>query len=133
MAALLLASGCTSSVSHPPPSDGRIERVVIVPHPEGVSFGFVGPSDPKSKTQLALADIQQAIPHPLPSPIQQGQCSSGYAIRIEFQDGASIEYGPCRKPQSIDRLDAAITAALAAYQRESCPNGPPCPARRKAQ
>lgn len=132
-AAVVLTGACTSS-SPPPPAvnHGRIERIVVIPHPEGIAFGFVRPSDPKWKTQLALAEIQSAIPDPLPAPIAQGQCSSGHTIKIEFQDGASVEYGPCRKPRSLDRLDAAIAAAVAVYERRSCARGQHCRARGNA-
>lgn len=134
---LLLVSACThtspdstpaSSPSVNPAGHGRIEKVFIVPYPEGVSLGFGTTVGSKSRTQFALADIQAAIPDPLPLPVQQGHCDSGHWDNIEFQDGATIGYGPCARPASIERLDASINTLLTAARNPPCPVNPSaCP------
>ena len=93
---------------------GGVVRVYLAPVPEGVApppferRGFV-----KSEPSYRLSVIEQQIPQPLPAPIYQGvMCRAGGDLVVEFADGDSVSYGPCKRPASIDALVAYMLHAV---------------------
>lgn len=78
-----------------------VQSVQLVPVPEGpVSPAFV--RDPTREFQLPINLIEDSIPVPLPAPKWQGFCGIGGNVVVKLTDGRTIEYGPCRRPESID-------------------------------
>lgn len=60
--------------------------------------------------------VADAIPSPLPGPLQQGiSCDSGAEVVFRLVDGRSIAYGPCRIPASIVAFRATASAAIYDY------------------
>jgi hypothetical protein len=53
---------------------------------------------------MPLSLIEDAIPFPLPAPGWQGFCQMGGNVVVHLADGRTIEYGPCHRPESIERL-----------------------------
>lgn len=103
--AVLSAYGDESGIlrgPHPTRS-GPIVSVKIEPFPEGpVPPPFLLGAGPN---QLPIRWILGFIPRPLPEPLDQGaDCEFGGNLTIAFEGGARVVYGPCRRPDSIDRL-----------------------------
>jgi hypothetical protein len=94
-----------------------VERADVVsigldPYPEGPhSPRFV--RAPGEQDQKPLALVEKFIPVPLPAPKWQGlSCRVGGHVTVELADGRAIAYGPCRRPDSIDRLRDRILDVL---------------------
>ena len=89
-----------------------IERVRLQPVPEGP------PSPPFERRPtaagaLSLGLIEDAIPIPLPAPLEQDGCTFGGDLVMEISDGRTIVYGPCHRPPEIDRLWARMLEVIA--------------------
>jgi hypothetical protein len=115
-AVLLLAVGC----AQPPFEGGRysfdgtppihregIVSITLDPIPEGPTAPvFV--MNPRSvehvREELDLATLLPHVPDPLPATIDQGDCEFGGDLVVVTNDGATIAYGPCLRPPSINRL-----------------------------
>jgi hypothetical protein len=56
-----------------------------------------------------LASILPDIPDPLPRPSSQWFCTtkSGY-VTVLLSGGATVQYGPCRRPDAVNQLLAAM-------------------------
>lgn len=55
------------------------------------------------------------VPHALPAPSWQGlHCTFGGNVVIGTRDGRHVEYGPCRRPESIDQL---LDHLIAVYEK----------------
>src|SRR6266516_4126014 len=90
---------------------GDVMSVRIFPVPEGP----VPPPFERSPTDSGsrpLSLIGASIPMPLPHPAWQFGCSTGGTLEIKLQDGRTISYGPCRRPNSINHLWAVMVDAL---------------------
>lgn len=91
----------------------EVEKIEVDPIPEGPP----GPRfarRPLSREALPLKLVADAIPDPLPAPSWQGfRCSFGGNVVIETRGGQRIEYGPCRRPELIERL---LDELLATYE-----------------
>jgi hypothetical protein len=94
---------CTHLCGTHPTRGGPIVYVKIEPVPEGpIAPSFVLDPGPD---QLSIRMIRRFIPRPLPEPLDQGlNCEFGGNLTIEFEAGARLVYGPCHRPESIDRL-----------------------------
>ena len=88
-----------------------VAAVWLDPVPEGpVSPKFT--RDPK-KGEMALSDIAEAIPSPLPRDVWQGfDCTMGGDVVVRLQNGDELRYGPCKRPPSIERLRKDVLDAL---------------------
>ena len=90
-----------------------IVRLSIEPHPEGENpprfLRTASASEPEARS-LYLVD--EYIPLPLPAPEEQGTCASGGSLLVELASGRRIQYGPCRRPDSIDHLWAHMMDVL---------------------
>ena len=85
--------------------------VRLEPYPEGPTFGFGDEEAP-----LPLAEVSDLIPDPLPARAWQGfRCSGGLNVVMQLSGGGRIAYGPCRKPQSILVLQAAMIVKQQAW------------------
>ncbi|MBA2526490.1 MAG: hypothetical protein H0V18_12035 [Pyrinomonadaceae bacterium] len=82
---------------------GKAHHVVAVrafAYPEGPGLSAAGRS---SGADLDLDRVRAWMPDPLPKNPRQ-RCNFGAMVEIEFDDGGSVDYGPCRRPASIERL-----------------------------
>lgn len=98
--------------SQPLPFDrDDVVSIWLEPYPEGpISPTFARrPSD----SDRPLANIEESIPSPLPRDVWQGfSCEFGGDVVVALDSGDRIEYGPCRRPASIERMRRAILGAL---------------------
>jgi hypothetical protein len=93
--------------------------VRLEPYPEGPTFAFGD-----EKAPLPLAEISDLIPDPLPARAWQGfRCSGGLNVVMQLSGGRRIEYGPCRKPQSILALQEVMTVKQRAWFTERVKSG----------
>ncbi|MDQ3986326.1 MAG: hypothetical protein M3280_07495 [Actinomycetota bacterium] len=89
-----------------------VVSIWLEPYPEG-------PNSPAfalrpSGSDRPLANIEESIPSPLPRDVWQGvfYCEFGGNVVVELASGDRIEYGPCRRPASIEGMRRAILDAL---------------------
>jgi hypothetical protein len=131
----LAFAACTSptSVEHvptPTAPQGALVKLELVPIPEGVSLSFERhpPGDNMSVRPLGL--VRPYIPGAFPPPLDQPEgCTIGGDLVATFADGSKLSYGPCARPESINRLWAATVFEV---DGGSCapacgPNGEPPP------
>jgi hypothetical protein len=111
MALALLGIGLTGigplspvySQSIPVAANGGVTEIDLEPAPEGPPLSFkrvpagVGGVRP-------LGPVERLIPDPLPAPRFQWLCSRGNNMVVTLGDGKTVTYGPCYRPDSIDRL-----------------------------
>ena len=102
---------CTHLCGPHPMRTGPIVYVRIEPVPEGPNAPpFVLDPGPD---QLSIRMIRRFIPRPLPEPLDQGfDCGFGGNLTVAFEGGARLVYGPCRRPESIDRLWAEMVRVI---------------------
>jgi len=82
---------------------------------------------------LPLAVTADVVPKQLPDPLEQPKtprlardCPQGGAVvEIATSDGRTVRYGPCRRPDSIERLRLAMAASYRAYLSQRVPGAPP--------
>jgi hypothetical protein len=89
-----------------------IIRVQLIPVPEGplVPTFELHPSHPYARP---LSEIAGYIPVLLPTPLVQAPaCRYGGDLKVTIEDGHSITYGPCSRPDSINHLWAGIMDLL---------------------
>jgi hypothetical protein len=93
-------------------SPAEVLSIELVPIPEG-------PPSPRfvrnltGEFQIPLSLIEDSIPAPLPAPKWQGfSCRFGGNVVVQLADGRTIEYGPCRRPESIERLRQRMIGVL---------------------
>jgi hypothetical protein len=97
----VLASGCGRS--HHAAS---VRRVEISPWPEGPTL--IASTDTSSGIAL-LSKVKNSIPASLPANPHQ-ECQLGTTVTIVVGD-KTYAYGPCRIPETIERLRQALIAA----------------------
>lgn len=105
-AVVVSESGCRGS------EEGHVVRVATYPWPEGPGLVVATrvPWESVTNPHLSLSGIEDAIPERLPrNPAQP--CNFGAKVEITFDDGRTLEYGPCRRPASIEHLRLALIAA----------------------
>jgi len=131
----LALAGCTSqSTEHfPTPAvpEAALVKLELVPIPEGPpppSFERHPSADDGSHTK-PIRVVRKYLPTPFPRPLDQpGDCSIGGDLVATFADGTKLSYGPCARPDSINRLWAAMIFALDSSCGTSCgPDGEPPP------
>lgn len=83
-----------------------IQSVALDAYPEGPPGPtFMRGERPDGELYLPFEQIEQFIPDPLPKTAWQGlACGIGGNLIVTLHDGDTITYGPCRRPESIDRL-----------------------------
>ena len=73
------------------------------------------------------------MPKQLPDPLEEPEtprlsrdCPQGGAVvDVATSDGRTVHYGPCRRPDSIERLRLAMAASYRAYLSQRVPGAPP--------
>ena len=83
-------------------SSEQVVKIATAPYPEGPTPDPVTRTDPRATAMFAL------LPAQLPTPLRQGDCQVGNVTTLTLADGTVIEYGPCRRPPSIDALRCAL-------------------------
>jgi hypothetical protein len=133
--AVLTFSGCTTeptpgptSPSVPrvdvgrPWSDVSIVQLLAVPGgPHALAFVRPGTSQsslPEGTTFRSLTQIARLAPQTVPQPMPQGGCALGGDVVLTLVDGATVTYGPCHRPASIDRLWVGIERVLTSASRD---------------
>jgi hypothetical protein len=104
MVAVVVVVGCTRG-KHEATTTIRASDVVSVrlhPYPEGPQSPGVTPSDP------TWPQVRDALPDPLPKPLNQPTCSGGRVTTLELKNKTIVAYGPCRVPDSIARVACAM-------------------------
>jgi hypothetical protein len=86
-----------------------VTKVSVYEWPGVPDSGIVAGTEPGST--VPLSEIVGAIPDPLPDTLESQACESGAMVRITFEDGRTLDYGPCRRPSSIEGLRNAVVAA----------------------
>jgi hypothetical protein len=104
-------STCTAARPQPGPTGtpsrvDRIESIVAQSWPERPLSIAAGSVDGYAGA-MTLSQIRPYIPNPLPAPIAQA-CTLGLMVTVTFVDGRTVNYGPCQRPTSIDRLRLAM-------------------------
>lgn len=89
-----------------------VVRVAVFPFPEGPGpiVAARGPGESVPVNYIQLSRIRNALPDRFPeNPAQP--CNVGAKVEIGLDDGSTLEYGPCKRPASIERLRLALVAA----------------------
>ena len=87
-----------------PPATSHVVTIRTTPYPEGPQF----PAVTRGSSSNADAIFAQ-LPDPLPKPLPQGRnCQFGNITSLSLDNGEVINYGPCRRPESIDALRCLI-------------------------
>ena len=75
--------------------------------------------------RIPLSRVRKYVPTPFPSPVDQpNDCVMGGDLVATFADGTKLSYGPCVRPDSINRLWAAMMYAIHPPCAPACgPNG----------
>jgi hypothetical protein len=113
IAALAMAvAGCTSG-THGTTGIAASEVVgaTTQPYPEG-------PPGPHVKTADALwPKVRHALPAVLPNPLNQPDgCATGNVTSLTLASGKTLDYGPCRRPASIDAIRCILAGSGAGCQ-----------------
>lgn len=102
-AVALAATACGGS------GGSAVVKVSTFPWPEGP-----GPVVAATKSlpgiYVPLGKIKAEIPKTLPKNPPQ-TCSYGAKVQITLKDGLTLTYGPCNRPDSIERLRLALLKA----------------------
>jgi hypothetical protein len=119
---VVLAVSCTGTSNEVPPSplpsevqtlpaNASVVQLQVVPVPEGPTMIFKRDAVAnRVMSVVPLARVERYIPTPMPLPLDQpAGCDGGANLVVTFADGTDIAYGPCERPDSIDRLWAAMT------------------------
>jgi hypothetical protein len=87
-----------------PPAASHVVTIRSVPYPEGPVLPAV------TRGSGAEADAVFAhLPDSLPKPLPQGRnCQFGNMTSLSLDNGEVIDYGPCRRPESIDALRCLV-------------------------
>lgn len=94
-----------------PTDHGGIQSLQLVPFPEGPNSPLFERNP--SGGSVPLSTVLRFVPDPLPRPRWQGlTCGMGGDLVVTFADGTSVSYGPCKRPDSIDRLWSRMIEAL---------------------
>lgn len=98
--------------SQPLPFDRQdVVAIWLEPIPEGPVSPHFTRQPEADDPRLSL--VEEAIPSPLPRDLWQGfTCDMGGDVVLELNNGDLIRYGPCRRPDSIERLRTHILQAL---------------------
>ena len=91
------------------PRRSDVLAVWIQPAPEGPpGFPFTRPGAEPWAVFATAGDLRLLlpfVPDPLPRPSRQWFCSGrGYSIHFLLVGGQGVNYGPCRRPASIDNV-----------------------------
>jgi hypothetical protein len=131
----LALAACTSQTTDhfPTPAvpEGAVARLEIVGVPEGAPPAIferhVSADGPWQQKLLSL--VRKYLPRLFPRPLDQpDDCSIGGDLVATFADGTKLSYGPCVRPDSINRLWAAMMYAIHPPCAPACgPNGEPPP------
>lgn len=89
--------------------DAAVVRVSTFPWPEGPG-PVIAAIKPGLHAPVPLNDIESAIPETFPENPEQ-TCNIGAKVEITFEDGRTLEYGPCNRPASIERLRLSLIRA----------------------
>jgi hypothetical protein len=112
----------SAAVAIDPDDHGGIQSLQLVPFPEGPDSPLFErePSD----ASVPLSAVSSSIPDPLPAPRWQGlTCGMGGDLVVIFADGTSVRHGPCKRPESIDRLWSRMIETLDPGCRPRCGPG----------
>jgi hypothetical protein len=91
---------------------GGVVSTSAEPYPEGSSIEpFTLTSGPAG---LTIHDVERFIPATLPAPLSQGTCDVGETILFEFVDGSGVRYGPCDRPEAVEKTWSDMKAILQA-------------------
>ena len=87
-----------------PPAASHVVTIRTTPYPEGPTFADV------TRGSGAKADAVFAhLPRTLPKPLPQGRnCQFGNVTSLSLDNARVIDYGPCRRPESIDALRCLV-------------------------
>jgi hypothetical protein len=100
----------TTSIS----ANGGLAAVAIQAVPEG-----------PPPNAVPLAQLEPYVPDPLPAPLFQWFCSQGGDLTVTLGNGTTVTYGPCYRPDAINRLWAryVFVATDGACAAKCGPNG----------
>jgi hypothetical protein len=116
----MLSSGCSESAfdegryafdGNPPVHHRNVMSITLEPIPEGPSaplFVMNPQSEEFVREEMDLDLILPFVPDPLPATLEQGDCEFGGDLVVTTHVGATIAYGPCRRPSSIEELRARM-------------------------
>ena len=137
----LIVASCTSVPHHTQlgPSDtstvrdshGGVSRLQLQSIPEGpASLSFERDAPSGNTVARPLDAVERYMPAPFPAPLEQpSNCDFGGNLVVTFADGFTRTYGPCERPDSINRLWAAMLFEIThGGCAPSCgPDGEPAP------
>jgi len=117
-AAIAAASALTGCGGASWPPKGSPVEVVVTPVRQKGFFGPEGPVATALRVRMINGGtrwrrVANAIPSPLPKPLDQGRCNSGVDVVIVLSSGKSVTYGPCRVPHGISPVEKVMIAQAA--------------------
>lgn len=108
--AIATVTGCWDSVARPQPSTpiptaadlpasaDDVSRIPIAPFPEGPVIEF-------DQNDLSARPYFEMLPESLPVPSEQPpDCNIGSVVILELGSGGRVDYGPCVRPASIEKI-----------------------------
>jgi hypothetical protein len=121
LASVLLAAGLARlgplspvyTESIPVAANGGVTQIDLVPAPEGPPVSFQ-PVPTRTGGVFPIGPVEQFIPDPLPAPTFQWLCARGVNMAVTLGNGKVVTYGPCSRPDPINRLWTELS-----------PSGPP--------
>jgi hypothetical protein len=99
---VIVGAGCSGG-HHKAATERDVVGVTTRAYPEG-------PLAPHVKAGDRLwPEVQRALPAVLPQPLKQPKgCSFGNITSLTLANGKTIDYGPCRRPASIDAIRCVL-------------------------